>query len=80
MLHASSDTLEDLSEFLGEDILVWLMLAVGGALTIGTATALINPKEEIGEDELDRPPLVRSLIQIGIGLVVVVWAAVSLFT
>ena len=68
-----------MSEFLGEDILVWLMLAVGGALTIGTATALINPKDEIGEGELERPPLGRSLVQIAIGLIVVIWAAVSLF-
>ncbi|MDH4278513.1 MAG: hypothetical protein OEW83_10575 [Acidimicrobiia bacterium] len=68
-----------MSEFLGEDILIWLMLAVGGALTLGTATALINPKSEVDEDELERPPLGRSLIQIAIGLVVVIWAAVSLF-
>jgi hypothetical protein len=68
-----------LSEFLGEDILVWLMLAVGGALTIGTAAALIKPKDEVGEDELERPPLGRSLVQIAIGLIVVIWAAVSLF-
>ena len=63
---------------MGEDILIWLMLAVGGALTLGTAAALIKPKSEIAEGELERPPLVRSLIQIAIGLVVVVWAAVSL--
>lgn len=54
------------------------MLAVGGALTLGTVAALINPKEEVGEDELERPPLGRSLIQIAIGLIVVIWAAVSL--
>lgn len=56
------------------------MLAVGGALTIGTATALIKPKAEIGDDELERPPLGRSLVQIAIGLIVVIWAAVSLFS
>lgn len=80
MLQASSGSLSDLSEFLGEDILIWLMLAVGGALTIGTATALIKPKAEIGDDELERPPLGRSLVQIAIGLIVVIWAAVSLFS
>ena len=78
MLVASSDSLVDLSEFLGEDILVWLMLAVGGALALGTATALVKPKTDIGEDELERPPLGRSLLQIGIGLVVVIWALASL--
>jgi len=67
-----------LSEFLGEDILVWLMLAVGGALTLGTATALIRPKSEVAEHELERPPLGRSLLQIGIGLVVVIWAVATL--
>lgn len=78
MLQASSGSLEYLSEFLGDDILVWLMLAVGGALTLGTATALIKPKTEIGEGELERPPLIRSLVQMAIGLIVVIWAAVSL--
>ncbi len=63
---------------MGEDILVWLMLAVGGALMLGTATALIRPKDEIGEGELERPPLGRSLVQIAIGLIVVIWAIASL--
>ena len=80
MLQASSDILKHLSGFLGEDILVWLMLAVGGALALGTATALIRPKAEIGDDELDRPPLGRSLLQIAIGAVVVIWAIASLIS
>jgi len=79
VLDASSDSLVNLSEFLGEDILVWLMLAVGGALAFGTGAALIKPKENVGDDELERPPLGRSLLQIGIGLVVVIWALASLF-
>jgi len=79
VLDASSDSLVDLSEFLGEDILVWLMLAVGGALALGTGAALIKPKENVDDDELERPPLGRSLLQIGIGVVVVVWALASLF-
>lgn len=79
MLHASSDSLVDLSEFLGEDILVWLMLAVGGALALGTGAALLNPKQEVGDDEVAKPPLGRSLLQIGIGTVVVIWALASLF-
>ncbi len=54
------------------------MLAVGGALALGTAAALIKPKSDVGEDELERPPLGRSLIQIAIGSIVVVWAIASL--
>lgn len=67
-----------LSEFIGDDTLVLLMLAVGGALTLGTAAALLNPKSDVADDELARPPLGRSLLQIAIGLVVVVWALASL--
>ncbi len=78
MLVASSDILKSLSEFIGEDTLVLLMLAVGGALVLGTGAALIRPKKDVGEDELAQPPLVRSLIQIAIGLFVVIWALATL--
>lgn len=78
MLVASSDNLKFLSEFIGEDTLVLLMLAVGGALVIGTGAALIRPKQDVAEDELARPPLGRSLLQIAIGLFVVIWALATL--
>lgn len=80
MLQASTGKLKNLSEFLGEDILAQLMLAIGAALAGGTAMAMIRPRQEVREGELDAPPLGRSLLQIAIGLTVVVWATVSLLT
>ncbi len=64
---------------LGENLLVLLVLALGGALAVGNILALINPREGSHDGELDRPPLGRSLIQIAIGLIAAIWALVSLF-
>ena len=49
-------------ERLGEDLLPLLTLALGAALAVGTALALIRPRDEAREGELDRPPLGRSLL------------------
>ena len=63
---------------LGDNLIVLLMLALGGALAVGNFMALVRPRDEIGEDELERPPLARSIVMIVIGLVATVWALVSL--
>jgi hypothetical protein len=63
---------------LGENLLVLLTLAMGGALAIGNILALARPREDVEEGELERPPLGRTLIQIGIGLVAAIWALISL--
>lgn len=64
--------------FLGENLLPFLTLAVGGGLAVGNLAALVRPRAEIKEGELERPPLGRSLIQIAIGVTVSVWALASL--
>lgn len=64
--------------FLGDDLLAWLVLAIGGALAAGTALALARPPEQRGEGDLDRPPLARSLLMIGIGGIAALWALASL--
>lgn len=64
--------------FLGEDLLPYLTLAVGGGLAIGTLAALLRPRTDAPEGELERPPLGRSLIQIAIGTTVSIWAIASL--
>lgn len=66
---------------LGENILALLVLALGGALAVGNLLALVRPKpaEARSEDDLDRPPVGRSLLMIGIGLIATVWALASLF-
>lgn len=64
--------------FLGDDLLPWLTLAIGGALAIGTLAALIRPPETAKEGELATAPLGRSIVQILIGTFASVWALASL--
>ena len=42
---------------LGDDLLPYLVLAFGGAMAIGTATALFRPPESRGADGTDQPPI-----------------------
>jgi hypothetical protein len=64
--------------FLGEDILAWLLLAIGGALAVGTILALVRPQRDPGDGDLERPPLARSVVMIVIGAVAAIWGLASL--
>lgn len=66
--------------FLGNDLLPYLVLALGGALAFGNGMALVRPPRESKEDELARAPVGRSAVMIGIGLVAAIWALASLIT
>jgi hypothetical protein len=63
-----------------DDLLPLLTLALGAALAIGTGLALARPRTDIEDDELERPPLGRSLVQIGIGSVASLWAVATLLS
>lgn len=63
---------------LGEDLLAYLVLAIGGAMAVGSLLALVRPPEQRGEGDLDRAPLGRSLVFAAIGLVGALWALASL--
>jgi hypothetical protein len=63
---------------LGDDLLAWLLLAIGGALAVGTILALVRPRPESSEGDLERPPLARSLVMIAIGSVAAVWGLASI--
>jgi len=63
--------------FLGEDLLAWLILALGGALFAGNLMALIKPPPP-KEGDLPRAPLWRSVLMGGIGLVAAIWSLASL--
>lgn len=65
--------------FLGEDLLAWLVLAIGGALAVGNVLALVRPPaERRDEEDLDRAPVGRSLVMAAVGGVAAIWAAGSL--
>ena len=64
--------------FLGENLLPLLTLAIGGALAVGTLAAMIRPRTEVRDGELERPPLGRSILQIAIGTIVSIWVIASL--
>lgn len=67
-----------MSVFLGEDLLAWLVLALGAALCVGNVLALVRPPANRREGELERAPVGRSLIMALVGLVAAVWALGSL--
>ena len=69
--------------FLGEDLLVYLVLAFGGALFVGNVAALLRPpvprdSDGDGDGEPVRAPVARSLVMAGLGLLGAVWALASL--
>jgi hypothetical protein len=67
--------------FLGEDLLAYLVLAVGGALFVGNLMAVVRPPErQLDDGHLERAPVGRSLLYAGIGLVAAVWALASLIS
>ena len=64
--------------FLGEDLLAYLVLAIGGAMAVGSVAALVRPPGERREGDLDQAPVARSLVFAAIGLVGAIWALASL--
>jgi hypothetical protein len=63
----------------GDDLLPWLVLALGGALFIGNVLAVVRPPERpAAEGDLRRAPLARSVLMAVVGLVAAVWAFASL--
>ena len=64
--------------FLGEDLLAYLVLAIGGAMAAGSVMALVRPPETRTEGDLERAPVGRSLVFAAVGLVGALWALGSL--
>ena len=60
--------------FLGENLLAWLVLALGGALAVGNVLAIVRPPPQAQEGDLKTAPVGRSLLMAGIGLVAALWA------
>lgn len=66
--------------FLGDNLLPYLVLALGGALVVGNGLALLRPPPEPKDGELTRAPVARTVVMMVIGLVATVWALATLLT
>jgi hypothetical protein len=64
--------------FLGEDLLAWLVLAIGSAMAVGSLMALVRPPSEPREGELAQAPVARSVVMILVGTIAAIWALASL--
>ena len=65
--------------FLGDDLLAWLVLALGGALFAGNLLALIKPPPP-KEGDLAKAPVARSVLMGAIGLIAAIWSLASLLS
>ncbi len=67
------------SGILGEDLIVWILLALGGALFVGNVMALVRPPERPRSDgDLVEAPRGRSVMMATIGFLVALAAFASL--
>lgn len=67
--------------FLGEDLLAYLVLALGGALCVGNVLALVKPPPRpAGKEDLPRAPLARSIAMAVVGGIAAVWSIASLIS
>lgn len=64
--------------FLGDNLLPYLVLALGGALLVGNGLALLRPPPAPKEGELPRAPIARSVVMMVVGLVASLWALATL--
>lgn len=65
--------------FLGKDLIVWLLLALGGALFAGNLMAVVRPPmAPKAEGDLPQAPRARSLTMAAIGFVVAIAALAAL--
>lgn len=64
--------------FLGDQLMAYLVLALGGALFAGNVLAIVRPPARAREGDLARAPLGRSLTMAAVGFIAFAWAAASL--
>ncbi len=62
----------------GADILAYLVLAIGGAMAVGSILAIVRPPEQVKDGDLEAAPVGRSIAFAVVGAVGAVWALASL--
>lgn len=65
--------------FLGDNLLAYLVLALGGALFAGNLMALVKPPPQ-KQGDLAKAPIGRSVLMGLIGFVAAVWSLASLLS
>lgn len=78
-LLAASDSSSS-GAFLGDDLIPFLVLAMGGALLAGNLAAILKPPAKRGEDDLEQAPFARSVVMAVLGGIAALWALASLLT
>lgn len=69
---------EESPVFLGEDLLAYLVLAIGAAMAAGSVMALVRPPTETKDGDLTRAPIGRSVTMAVVGALAAIWALASL--
>jgi len=64
--------------FLGNNLLAYLVLALGGALLVGNGMALVRPPPTPSDGNLRRAPIGRTVLMMIVGGIAAVWAIASL--
>jgi hypothetical protein len=68
------------SLLLGDNLLAYIFLALGGALVVGNGLALVRPPQQPESGDLRRAPVGRTVLMMVVGAVVALWAAASLLS
>ena len=64
--------------FLGDDLIPYLVLAVGGALLVGNLAAMARPRQASDGGKAVRAPARRAVPLALVGLVAAIWALATL--
>ena len=62
----------------GPNLIVWLVLAFGGAMFVGNVAALVRPPARTKDAALAHAPRRRTIAMACLGALVSVWAVASL--
>ena len=66
--------------FLGDNLLPYLVLAMGGAMLVGNGLALLRPPEKPKKGELRTAPVGRTVTMMVVGGLAALWAMASLLS